>query len=417
MRNLSYILLAVLLFGVACKEPDVNSPETDRTLTEKISYEILGQDTAGFAVESITEAVIRSRGELSNFLSANAVQTSLPLMDKMLKVDYDKHFLVIISARNISEDSRISIDSIYLTGNGDIQIDYRIYQKNGLNAKVHNPTLAVLIKNHKEAVVKFKHKIEIDGQVPDFSGFQTIATDLSINSRRKWKAVFASPNDVAQWASEFGANNLWLLDSVDFTKEMIISVGVGYLGGVEGEYRITDIKQRGNRLIVSSTFHVEGKSDDKDEEHNHFVKIKRTNLPIEFSPTQIVNDNPEGDMYYAPYGFVNVQSSTITSGTVSKASNLAELFATIEPKYFFNGGNAEADFEFFDLLIVKSPTSVKSLYNYAIKSLDNKHGSIEGKVIFYQNAAGSAPMTDTYLLIGILKTQLEISDKFEVILK
>lgn len=417
MKRLSYILFTLLLFTFACKEPDINDPDTGKELNERISYEVLGQTENGFQVNDISETVIRSRGELSSFVSLSNTSVNTSLLNKMSATDFEKELLVVISASNISESSRITIDSVYLDENADIRFNYRIYQKNGNAAKVNNPTLVVLIKNHKDAVIKFSHKIEIDGENPQFDGFRTIATDIKVSSHKKWKEVLANLSDAYKWSLQYGYSGNSLLDSVDFDKEMVITVGTGALSNMEGEYRISDIKQQGNRLYVYSTFNVGKVRMNRENAHNHFVKIKKTHLPIIFVPTKLVHNNTDEGIYYEPYVIAQKVVTADTKASVIKATNLAEMFSVINQTPNFNVGNVDIDFEFFDLLIVKSPTTSSKIYNFEVKDLERSGGEIEGKVIFNQVMVGANQKMDSYALIRILKSNLSISSDFEVELK
>lgn len=418
MKIIIYILTAFLFLLFSCKDPNVNGPDTKISINEKVDYEILGEVTNGFTADNISESVIRNRNELSEFLSLNSGMTNLDIVDKMLKVDFDNNIIVVISANNLSEKSNITIDTLYLDGNGKIQLSYRIFQQNGVNAKMNNPTLVLLIKNRKEARINFTHKIQIEGENQKFDGFQTLATDVQIDSRKKWKLVFRNMNDVNEWADEFKAKDISFFNDVDFDKEMVISVGTGRLNIGGSTYRISDIKQQGSHLIVSSVFELSSSINNITKANNHFVKIRKTEMPIDFNPTVVVNNVQLGEEVYAePYRFISFETNVNNKASVTKVSNLADLFAIIKPNSDFNPANAEIDFEYFDLLVVKSPTMQNKTSKFDLVSLNITNHGLKGLVIFYPNVSDGNNKSETYALIRIIKTNTPISDNFEVIVK
>lgn len=418
MKKKYYILTAFMFLLFNCKDPNVNGPDTKITIDEKVSYEILGQESKGFGADNISETIIRDRSELSAFLSSNNTATNLDVIDKMLKVDFDKDFIIIISARNISELSKITIDSMYLESNGKIHVNYRIYQVNGVNAKPNNPFLVLLIKNRKNAEIVFSHKLQIEGENQKFDGYQTLTTDIQIDSRRKWKAVFRNMNDVYAWANEFKAKDISFFNDIDFDKEMVISVGTGRLNIGGSAYRITDIKQQGSHLIVYSEFEINNSINNFTKANNHFVRIRKTDMQIDFSATVIVNNSPINEsIYFEPYRFVTYESTKTSKASVTKVSNLAELFSIINPNADLNPANAEVDFEFFDLLVVKSPTMASKALKYELESLSRTNQGLKGKLVFYPDITGNSQKSETYALIRIIKTDIPVSEKFEVTVK
>jgi hypothetical protein len=79
--------------------------------------------------------------------------------------------------------------------------------------------------------------------------------------------------------------------------------------------------------------------------------------------------------------------------------------------------NTEIDFEFFDLLVIKAATENVRIANYEIRYIKRDNLGITGNIILYPNITGTSQKYDAYLVIKILKTNIPISNNFEVIVK
>lgn len=417
MKNYINILISFLLLITACKEPNATGPDTDATVNEVVEYEVIEPDGPALQLENITENIIRSKSDLNSIITNTNYTTNPTLFDRLNKINFNNNTLVIISGRSVAELSRITLDTIFVDANGKVQLDYRVYRKLGDNQRVIYSSLFVLIKNRIRPEINLRRKDMIEGEIPQFDGFETIAKDIEVDTRRKWKSVFRSENEFKTWAAEFGAKETEFIKEVDFDKEIVISVGTGHFSSGEYSYLIRDIKQQGNRLIVNSTFSVINHQVDLHKPNNHFVRIKKTSMYISFTPSLISNIvNPSKELYYENFRIINLEAEEETEKTVSKVSNLAELFSVIHPNDDLST-NTEIDFEFFDLLVIKAPTQKVKTLKHEIGYIERDNKGITGKVTLYPNFTGNSQKYDAYTLIKILKTNIPISDNFEVIIK
>lgn len=417
MKNYIYILISFSLLLAACNDPNATGPDTKRNINEIVEYEVLEVGEISQELESITENIIRSKVDLNSIITNINYAANPALFDRLNSINFDNNTLVVISGRSVAEQTRITLDTIYIDANGKVQIDYRVYRKVGISQKVVYPTLVVLIKNRKNPELNLRRKDLIEGEIPQFDGFQTIATEVQVDTRRKWKSVFRSAAEFSAWATEFGAKETEFINKVDFEKEIVISVGTRHFSSGEYSYRIRDIKQQGNRLIVNSVFSVINHEVDLDKPNNHFVKIKKTSLPISFTPSFINNIvNPTKSFYFERFKIVNYEAEIETKKAINKVSNLAELFSVIQPSDELKT-NAEIDFEFFDVLVVKAPTQKVRTLKHEIGYIKRDNTGIAGKVTLFPEFTGTSQKYDTYVLIKILKTNIPISDNFEVIVK
>ncbi len=418
MKKYIYILLTSILLFTACKEPNPAEPDTKRDINDVLEYQIIDQTELGFQSEVFAELVIRDDKELKRIISNYSTTTNLDLVDKLLKIELEKDALVIISGNTYSEKALISLDSIYLDNSGIIQINYRVYRKIGVNSRAKSPALAILIKNRKDAIFKFNKRFENDGEVPDLDGFKTIAEDITIDSKRRWKAVFNSEDEFKQWESEYNANETDFIDDVDFEKEVVISVGNNRFQSGLYNYRITNVQQQGGRIIVNSVFTMIKLESNTDKQANHFIKIKKTGLPIYFNPTVIINNVfTGGKFYHENYRQISIEASIKTSATIAKVSDYAELFSVFSPIDELTPADIEVDFEFFDLLIIKAPTTNFKAKNFELEYLKRDEYGIKGNLFVFPDNSDLTKNYDNYIFIKMLKTNIPISKNFEVKVK
>ncbi len=418
MKKYTYILLSVILLFTACKEPNPTEPDTTRDINDKVEYQIIDQTELGFESEVFTELVIRDEQKLKESITKNSTNFNLDLVDKLLKVELEKDVLVIISGKAVAEIATIRLDTIYLDNSGQIQIDYSIYRKIGINSRVSSPTLAILIKNRKEAVIRFNRRYENDGEVPTLDDFKTIGEDIPSETERKWKSVFNDATEFKKWATEYKINETGFVNEVDFDKEMVLSVGANRFQSGIHNYRITDVKQQGGRIIVNSVFEMQKAETYPSKKSNHFVKIKKTGLPIYFNPTLIVNNVfPGSKFYHENYRMMSIETSEKTAAKVTKVSSLSELFSVYIPSDEMSPSNVEVDWEFFDLLIIKAPTTTYKGLKYELDYLKRDDWGIKGKIVVIPSTSNDATNYDNYIFIKVLKTNIPISKNFEVIVK
>lgn len=417
MKNYIYILISFSLFFTACKDPNATGPDTISDINEIVEYEVFEVSGLGLELETITEKVIRNSSDLSSIINNKTYSANPQLFDRINGINFDNNTLVIISGQTIAEQTRITLDTIFVDANGTLQLDYRVYRKLGISQRAFYPALIVLIKNRKEPELNLRRKDITEGDIPQFDGFETIATDIQVDSRRKWKSVFRSENEFKVWAEEYGANETDFIAEVDFETEMVISVGTGYFTSGDYRYTIQRINQQGNRLIVNSAFSVIDHNADLNKPNNHFVKIKKTNMSISFAPSivlQIVN--PAEGFYFEHFKVLNLEAEKETEKSVNKVSSYSELFSEILPSEDLST-NVEFDFEFFDLLIIKAPTQKVRTLKHEIGFIKRDNTGMTGRVMLFPDITGTSQKYDTYVLIKILKTNIPISENFEVIIK
>ena len=343
---------------------------------------------------------------------------NLDLVDKLLKVNFENDVLVIISGKSLSEKAIISVDTIYIDGSGTIQIDYEIYRKNGPNSRVNSPTLSILIKDRKEARFSFNRKFIIEGDPPTFDGFETIATDIPIDTRESWKSVFRTAEEFKIWANKYQLTDTDFINKVNFDKEMVISVGTGHFKSGLFKFNIREMHQQGNRLIVNSSFTVINHEIDSYKPNNHFVKLNKTNLMVYFAPININNlFNINKNVYSESLLQMNVEVDKESKIQITKVSNLADLFSVINPTDGLSPSNISVDFDFFDVLIIKAPTNNKEAKTYELNYLKVDNSGINGRITIYSNITSNTSKKDSYVLLKILKTDVPISQNFEVKVK
>lgn len=418
MKKYTYIFLSALLLFYGCGEPNPTEPITKSSVIEDVEYQIIDQTELGFESEVYSEIVIRNEQELKNTIDKYSNAENQVLVDKLLSLDLENNILVIISGNTVSESTIISLDSVYIDNLGQIQVDYLIQRKVGIDARVSSPAIAFLIKKQKDITINFNRRFDDEGTNPDLEGFATISENESIYTFDKWKQVFNSGDELKQWATEHNLTETDFIDGVDFDTEMVISVGhSGFLTG-DRSYRITDVQQQGGRIIVSSAFEMIKLGPFSFVKANHFIKIKKTGLPIYFNPTVIVdNVKTWGGFYNEKYKIVSVEVTKGTDAEIKKVSSMAELFSVFEPTDDMNPSNMNVDFEFFDLLIVKSPTLNNKALDYKITYLFRDAVGIKGQVEVDLSANGGSISYDNYAFIKILKTNIPISTNFEVTIK
>lgn len=416
-KYICFLLSAILLF-TSCSEPNPTSPDTKRDINDIVKYQIIDQTEFGFESEVFTEMVIRDEQELNRIISKYSNANSLELVDNLLKVELDKDILVVISGSTYSEKATISLDSIYIDNSGQIQIDYQVHRTIGINSRVNSPALAILIKDRKTAKINFYRQFGDEGTNPKLDGFETITVDEPIFTFVKWKLVFNTADELKQWAAENKLKKTDFIDNVDFTKEMVISVGNSRFFSGDRSYKITDVQQRGSRIVVSSTFEMIKLGPFNYVKSNHFVKIKKTGLPIYFNPTEIVNNvKPWGSFYNEYYKILSLEVTEKTEKSITKVSSYPELFSVFKPTDDFGPHNVDFDFEFFDMLIIKAPTTTYKSLKYELNYLFKDALGIKGKVSIELDNNGNPNNYDNYIFLKILKTKIPISTSFEVIIK
>jgi|GEM_PF-1508743 len=418
MRKNIYIFLTAILLFTSCKEPNIAEPDTERDIKDIVEYQVIDQTEFGFDSEVFAELVIRDEQELKNNITKYSSADNLDLVDKLLSVNLENNLLVVISGKTMSVKASISIDTIYLDNNGHIQIDYIVNRKIGINSRLSAPTLVILIKNRKNSIVNFSKRFEDDGFTPNIDGFVTIAENVTTDTRGNWKTVFNTEAEFELWANANSLDDMSFISKVDFDTELVISVGSNRFQSGIHNYRITDVNQQGGRIIVNSTFVMTNASFTPNKKSNHFVKIRKTGLPIYFTPTVVINNVFTGGKFYnEEYRMISIEASEKTDASIVKVSNLSELFSVFSPSIELSPSNVEVDWEFFDLLIVKAPTTNYKGLKYELDYLKRDDFGIIGKLIVLPDNSDLTKQYDNYIFLKILKTNIPISKNFEVLVK
>lgn len=418
MKNYKYILLLLTLLFVACKDPNISGPDTKADRNEIVEYEVVKSGNNIVLSDSLNYSIIETRTELENQVKGVSSFEFSTFINSIANVNFDKSTFIVISEKDISVSAIITLDTIYIDTKGVVQVDYRLTRVFGDYSKVNKPSIVILLKNRKKSTFKFNRKVLTIGEAPKFDGYFSIAKDLEAKSEGKWKKVLRTRAELESWAKENKISNVDVFKQVNFDKEMIITVGTDALQKTKSNYEITDIQQRGNRLIVSSKFTMIENNVNFTKPANHFVKIRKTDLPITFNPTEISNDVSFGKSFYnQKFRILNVEVDAKTEGYTKKVTNLAELFLTIDPTKEFGPSNVEVDFEFFDLLIIKTPTLESKAIKYEYEFLKRDDFGIKTKLYIYPDHTNEMGNYDAYIFIKILKTNAQISKNFEVVIK
>lgn len=416
-KKLNILLLLTLLF-VACKDPSVVGPDTKADRNEVVEYEVLKSGNNIVQSDTLKYSIIETRTELEDQIKDVSIINFSSFINSIANIDLQKNTFIVISEKEISLDAFITLDTIYLDSKGIIQVDYSLTRVFGNYSNVNNPSIVILLKNRKNSTFKFNRKVIIIGEIPKFDGYISLAKDLEVKSEGKWKTVLRTRAELESWTKENKISNLDIFKQVNFDTEMIITVGTDAFQKTKSNYEITDIQQRGNRLIVSSKFTMIENSVNFTKPANHFVKIRKTDLPISFNPTEISNDVSFGKSFYnQKFRLINDLTIAKTEGYTKKVTNLAELFLTFEPTNELGPNNVEVDFEFFDLLIIKTPTLERKAIKYEYELLKIDNFGINTKLFVYQDIGNKTGNYDAYIFIKILKTNISISKNFEVIIK
>jgi hypothetical protein len=276
--------------------------------------------------------------------------------------------------------------------------------------------LALLIKNRKDAIIRFNRRFDNDGTTPTLDGFVTIAENVGTATRGQWKTVFTTADEFTQWAIANKIEETSFISEVDFETEMVLSVGNSSFQSGITNHRIIEVKQQGGRLLVYSTFVMTSAGITPAKKSNHFVKIKKTGLPVYFAPTIIINNVFPGSKFYSEkYRMVSIKTSEKTIASITKVSSLSELFSVYSPSDEFSPGNIEVDWEFFDLLVIKAPTTNYKGLKYELDYLKRDDWGMKGKVVVIPDKSDYSKKYDNYIFIKVLKTNLPISKNFEVI--
>ena len=139
---------------------------------------------------------------------------------------------------------------------------------------------------------------------------------------------------------------------------------------------------------------------------------------VYFAPININNlFNINKNVYSESLLQMNVEVDKESKIQITKVSNLADLFSVINPTDGLSPSNISVDFDFFDVLIIKAPTTNKEAKTYELNYLKVDNSGINGRITIYSNITSNTSKKDSYVLLKILKTDVPISQNFEVKVK
>lgn len=415
MKLLLQISLILLIFS-GCKEPSVTGPG-EKAVNDSIEFEIIANSDQGIEADSSSEFVIESKDELNMFITNKSDGMNLSFIDKLLDIDLSEKTLLIITYRTIYSNSSINIDSLFISNSGSIGVDYTVVEEGNRENKVKYLSVALLINKKVKQALLFRKRIERRFE-NSYDGYTTVAKDLVVDYRFKWKEVFNSELEFKTWATKVNLKDFSLLDSVDFNTQTLISVGTGYFTSGEYDYSITNIQPTLNTLEVSSEFSVINHLNDVFRPSNHFVVVNKTNKQIRFSRTKVVQSEALSteNLYFEDFRSIRTQANTNVADSLSitKVSNASELIKALPLSNEVNPATLLFDFEFFDVLVIKTSIIPTKELETEVVELKERDGLLTGKVnLRIQTNQGIG--TGSFInLIKVIKTDTELDSNFEV---
>lgn len=415
MKLILNISILLLLLS-ACKEPSVVGPG-DKVVDDKLEYEVIANSNLGIEPDITSEFIIRNNEELTTLISNKSDGYNLSFIDKLLDIDFSSKTLVIVTHRTEYSNTIINIDSLYINKSGGVELNYTVKEVGSRANKIDYVSVALLINKKITQRLQFNKQIR---RVNDyvFDGFRTIATDIAVNTKSKWKEVFHNRMQFLEWANQIGLQDTTFLESVDFSKQTLISVGTGYFTSGEYRYSISDIQQRLGALYVASEFTVGNHSVDVYQPANHFVVINKTNRPIRFKQTEVFQSD---DLSFSTLYYENMRSLKVVSKntatdslTITKVNSPSEMIDLIPLSDELNLAKLAVDFEFFDLLVVKTESiAVESLVT-EVADLTASNGKLSGRVNLKIKRSQNGIKYNIISLIKVIKTDTELGNNFEV---
>jgi len=415
MKILLKISILLLLLS-ACKEPSVVGPG-DKVVDDKLEYEIIASSNLGIEPDTTSEFIVRNNEELTELITNKSDSYNLPFIDKLLDIDFSNKTLVIITHRTEYSNSTITIDSLYINKNGGVELNYTIKEVGSRANKIDYVSVALLINKKITQRLQFNKQLRrVDDYV--FDGFRTIATDIAVNTRSKWKEVFQNRMQFLQWANKVGLQDTTLLDSVDFSKQTLISVGTGYFTSGEYRYSISEIQQQLGALYVASEFTVGNHLADVYQPANHFVVINKTNRQVRFKQTEVYQDDDLGfsTLYYENMRSLKVVSkNTATDSlTITKVNNPSELIDLLPLSNELNPANLPVDFEFFDLLVIRTEAMTAESVTTEVAELRENNGKLSGRLNLKIKRNQNGIEYSIISIIKVIKTDTELDSNFGV---
>jgi hypothetical protein len=410
--KISFILL--LLSG--CKEPSITGPG-DKVVDDTIEYEIVASSDQGIEADSSSEFIIESKEELNKFITNKSDGLNLNFIDKLLTIDLEQKTLLVITYRTVYSNSSISIDSLYINNNGSIGLDYTVIEEGERENKVKYLSVALLLNKKIKQALLFRKRIE-RRYINNFDGYKTVARDLSIDYNKKWKEIFNNELEFRIWATKVNLQDLSILDSINFNTQTLITVGTGYFTSGEYDYSITDIESKLSYLEVRSEFSVINHMNDIYKPANHFVVVNKTNKQIRFARTEINQNDAlsQEKLYYEDYRSirVNANANMRDSLSITKANNASEIFSALSLSNEINPATLLIDFEFFDVLVVKTgPLPAKQLKAEVVE-LNQRNGLLTGKLNLRLFPGQGNEINRHINIIKVIKTDTELDSNFEV---
>ena len=415
MKLLLKISLILLIFS-GCKEPSVTGPG-EKAVNDSIEFEIIANSDQGIEADSSSEFVIESKDELNMFITNKSDGMNLSFIDKLLDIDLTEKTLLIIAYRTVYSNSSINIDSLFISNSGSIGVDYTVVEEGNRENKVKYLSVALLINKKIKQALLFRQRIERRFE-NSYDGYTTVAKDLVVDYRFKWKEVFNSELEFKTWATKVNLKDFSLLDNIDFNTQTLISVGTGYFTSGEYDYSITNIQPTLTTLEISSEFSVINHLTDVFSPSNHFIVVNKTNKQIRFGRTKINQSDAliMQNLYYEDFRSIRTQANTNTTDSLSitKVSNASELMKALPLSNEVNPATLLFDFEFFDVLVIKTNIIPTKVLKTEVVELKERDGLLTGKVnLRIQTNQGIG--TGSFInLIKVIKTDTELDSNFEV---
>jgi hypothetical protein len=277
--------------------------------------------------------------------------------------------------------------------------------------------VALLLNKKIKQALLFRKRIE-RRYINNFDGYKTVARDLSIDYNKKWKEIFNNELEFRIWATKVNLQDLSILDSINFNTQTLITVGTGYFTSGEYDYSITDIESKLSYLEVRSEFSVINHMNDIYKPANHFVVVNKTNKQIRFARTEINQNDAlsQEKLYYEDYRSirVNANANMRDSLSITKANNASEIFSALSLSNEINPATLLIDFEFFDVLVVKTgPLPAKQLKAEVVE-LNQRNGLLTGKLNLRLFPGQGNEINRHINIIKVIKTDTELDSNFEV---
>jgi hypothetical protein len=384
---------------------------------DELKYEIVANSNLGIEPDTTSEYIIRNDTELKSLIANKSDSYNLAFIDSLLDINLEEKTLIVITYKTSYSESRIVIDSLYINRSGGIELNYTVKEEGSLINRINYVSIALLINKKITQRLQFNKGVR---RVSDnnFDGFITVAENIGVSTKMKWKEVFQNRIQFFQWASKVGLQDTTFLESVDFSKQTLISVGTGYFTSGEFDFRMNDIQQQLGVLYVASEFTVGNHLADVYRPANHFVVINKTNRQIRFEQSKILQSEVMNvrTLYYENIRSLKIQAgNTVTDSlTITKINNPSELIDLLPLSNELNPAMLPVDFEFFDLLVIRTEALPVGSVVTEVSELRANNGKLNGQVNLKIKRTQNGIKYNIISLIKVIKTDTELDNNFGV---